>query len=409
MSLVGAGYNHSCALSVPSDAQYRKESKTFAFVSNPTPIPVDVSSIACISTGSYHTVLVTKSGNVLAAGTDKDFRIGSDNRKIYQEFTEIRITKEKVIWAACGIHFTLYLTSSGRVLMCHSKYPDERIQIDIPLRAVGVFAGQHSAGAIDEEGAVFIIDVDFQPKEPPLRFELPSPAVDLVCCKDFALVLCADGLAYGNGSLNHKSYAFAPIGGIGKVKQISGYCNSAIILTRDGKPLVFGGNSYGQLGNGAQAHNFKQFEPVPGFENKPVKTVCMYNHCFLLTEENELWGFGSNQCYQLFTKSDTNNVLSPVQIYFDQQVSQIFCGNKHTLILCYAPPLVCPSLQTNHQMILNLRSTVTELFDKVEWLRNENEIMRNDAAKKEAEYQERLNKIEEKVQLLLGNQQLIPQ
>lgn len=97
MSLLGAGSNKSYQLGVISDSTDNKGDRN---VSTITEIPLVANNIKCITAGWSHTVIVTNNGRVLETGDDTDFRIGSESRIIYHEFTEIKISDEKIVSAA---------------------------------------------------------------------------------------------------------------------------------------------------------------------------------------------------------------------------------------------------------------------------------------------------------------------
>lgn len=181
MSLAGSGYNNNHALGVMYDS---KDSDGYGIVLKMTEITIDVKNISCVAPGYAHTV-------VLTAGDDRDFTMGSLYRTIFKEFTEIKISEEKIIWAAAGNAFTLYLTESGSIVLCSEKAKGERINISLTKRTIYVFAGIEYGAIIDEDGSVYILDKEDSHSIPD-KFSFPSPAIEVVCCVYFTVVLLSN-------------------------------------------------------------------------------------------------------------------------------------------------------------------------------------------------------------------------
>jgi len=113
----------------------------------------------------------------------------------------------------------------------------------------------------------------------------------------------------------------------------------SVALTGDGHVLTWGGNTYGQLGNGA-SESESSYIPVYVINdfNAPFENVVAIasgtNHILLLTETNELWAWGKNENGQLAN----NNPISfnrPTRITGlpSNRIVQIAAGDAHSMVL----------------------------------------------------------------------------
>ena len=93
---------------------------------------------------------------------------------------------------------------------------------------------------------------------------------------------------------------------------------------------VFGRNHFGALG---MAKNTKIVKPTLLIKNEKMKGIaCGSSHSFYYTEQNELYGFGSNFSSQLGI--DQECVSTPILIKrFESKIKKIACGEEHTIIL----------------------------------------------------------------------------
>lgn len=111
------------------------DDKGFGIVETATRVPFDLDDVCCISGGLVQAVII-KGGDTFVAGSDNEFRIGGDERRTYERFTHIKIYKEPISWAACGCWFTICLTITGKVILCHTNKKPERILISIAKNAI---------------------------------------------------------------------------------------------------------------------------------------------------------------------------------------------------------------------------------------------------------------------------------
>lgn len=321
MSLVGAGIHNNFAFGVPHDS---KAPDGINYVSQMTKIPVNTKNIACVATGSNHTVLVGKDGRVYAAGSDINFEIGGQTRKIYECFTEVRIITEKIVWAAAGNRFTLYLSEKGDVFISNAKTNG---LLFILTNVVSVFAGKAFGAAITDEGVINVINLEDIRK---LKgFSFPAPAIEIACFGSLCAVLLSN-----NDMFVSEDYKKADFICVGKrIKKITGYHWTCLALSYAGTVFSLGSNQFGQLGNGTN-NNFDSFKVISSLANKCVKDIACSVHSLFLTDDGKLYGCGQNRYSQLFKQTNEENVLTPILISSYPTMTSIFAGEFHSLALC---------------------------------------------------------------------------
>ena len=104
---------------------------------------------------------------------------------------------------------------------------------------------------------------------------------------------------------------------------------SNIIYTSDGNILVFGDNSFRQLGFD---HNNNIYIPILLMNDKTIKKICCKTDSTILYKENgDLYVFGSNVDGELGL-SHNNEIFKPTLIMNDHSIKDIVCGIKHTIL-----------------------------------------------------------------------------
>lgn len=260
--------------------KYDKTRDDYGFVSSLTENPdINVNDVRCISAGFPHTVVVMNDGKVFAAGRKRSF-LGACNDHYSENaaFSEIHVGDEEIAWAAAGYFFTIYLTKSGKAIVCHRDYRGE-IEIMLQKTALTAFKGGNYGGVIDEDGCVYFID-DWYPRRVPKRFKFEYPAVEVVCCKDFQVVLLSDFRVYGNLRLNNGKEEFKLFDSLADLKiiKIRGTYYSCLALSEEGDVFSYGDNSFGQLGDGTKIDNYEGFKQIKIPGGAKIKDISMDMH-----------------------------------------------------------------------------------------------------------------------------------
>lgn len=124
-------------------------------------------SAQSISSGSHHSALVTKTGEVYVSGSSLHGKLGISDIKVtnLQKFNRIPTLQEYVIQVACGDYHTLALTKEGVVFSwggsLHKKAqggsdprPVEAL-LQMQARVIQVDCGDFHSIALDQVGRVF--------------------------------------------------------------------------------------------------------------------------------------------------------------------------------------------------------------------------------------------------------------
>ena len=124
---------------------------------------------------------------------------------------------------------------------------------------------------------------------------------DLVtCCTGFSHTICLDhdGVAYycGDAQTEKKTEIPKRVPNLPKIKRISCGAYTSIFLDETGTMWSLGSAGDGFL---SLRHNFSAGTPVK-IESDPMREICCgWTHTLCISEENDLWGFGSNDFGQL--------------------------------------------------------------------------------------------------------------
>ncbi|ETR71995.1 MAG: hypothetical protein OMM_02059 [Candidatus Magnetoglobus multicellularis str. Araruama] len=128
------------------------------------------------------------------------------------------------------------------------------------------------------------------------------------------------------------------IGWLTDIIAVAGGSQHSVALSGDGHVLAWGGNDYGQLGNGTGASSF-----VPVYvlneDNLPFEDVIAIasgtNHVLLVTENNELWAWGNNENGQLANSValSYNRPIRVAGLPSSHRIVQTAAGYAHSLVL----------------------------------------------------------------------------
>lgn len=137
----------------------------------------------------------------------------------------------------------------------------------------------------------------------------------------------------GNGT-QEKSLSPIPVPGLSNVVAISMRYHTALAVLSNGKVMAWGEGSFGQIGNG----HVKQGNSVPvevsGLSNV-VAISAGYTHCLALLENGEVMAWGGDRWGQLGDGKvgSVSNTDVPVAVKELTGVTAISAGNTHSLAL----------------------------------------------------------------------------
>jgi alpha-tubulin suppressor-like RCC1 family protein len=116
--------------------------------------------------------------------------------------------------------------------------------------------------------------------------------------------------------------------------QIACGATHGIGLTKTGKVAVWGGNRWGQLGDGQLTSSTKLLYPLQLRHRPVISVACGENHCLAMTVGGNVYSWGENGQGQLGL-SDTTNRLRPEQIKALRSMGavKISAGRNHSLVI----------------------------------------------------------------------------
>lgn len=326
------------------------------------------SDIKSFSTYAHHSVKIDEDGHAYAIGKDLNFRIGTTNRQVYTEFTQITFDEihEKFISAHCGIQFTLYITELYRLVLCCEldlKTIPRIFQLD--TRPISLFGGCKTCAIIDENGDIYLINPanlykeinnndslknDFYHLRPSIH--LPNPAHMIACGTNNLFTLTKDGHIYSTnyqGNLNkYEEFVIPKRNENSKITRISGTGNGFFAIDSDG--FVYGYSQcqkFNQLATSDEKskEHFILIEALQKY--KIEEAFCGIGHSFFITKSGELLSCGSNRFRQLLINGFTEQ-LSPVPLKVDigksNKAKSAIAGNAVTVIFLNSVPQNCPNL-----------------------------------------------------------------
>jgi alpha-tubulin suppressor-like RCC1 family protein len=125
-------------------------------------------------------------------------------------------------------------------------------------------------------------------------------------------------------------------------KQIIDICcgfNHSLVLTNSGELYAWGGNRYGQIGNG---NYYNQSIPIKvnGFNDEKIVMIsCGEWHSMALTESGYVFSWGLNSSGQMgieeTNKANKEFISKPTIVSLNNEISieKISCGREHSLLL----------------------------------------------------------------------------
>jgi alpha-tubulin suppressor-like RCC1 family protein len=137
----------------------------------------------------------------------------------------------------------------------------------------------------------------------------------------------------GNGT-QERSLSPIPVPGLSNVVAISMRYRTALAVLSNGKVMAWGEGSFGQMGNG----HFKENNLVPVEVSGLSKVVAIsagYTHCLALLENGEVMAWGGDRWGQLGDgrEGSVSNTDVPVAVKELMGVTALSAGNTHSLAL----------------------------------------------------------------------------
>eukprot|EP00761_Pharyngomonas_kirbyi_P006617 gb/GECH01006625.1/.p1 GENE.gb/GECH01006625.1/~~gb/GECH01006625.1/.p1 ORF type:complete len:769 (+),score=99.98 gb/GECH01006625.1/:1-2307(+) len=214
---------------------------------------------------------------------------------------------------------------------------------------IALRSGFHTTVAICDNGNVFTYA-----ESGPLRshdFQILPPAcnhriVDCAVGMSHILFLCQDGSALSIGSNKHgvcgqdikdatESWdQVDPVVGISGITSISaGMYHSAAVCGSNGRIMVWGDNSTGQLGTGDKRSRNKPVVVSLLRQTKITQVSCGAYHTAVLTEHGQVYVWGNNKHGCLGVGASPATLLQPRRVGLTLRVHRIVAGSFHTMFM----------------------------------------------------------------------------
>lgn len=159
--------------------------------------------------------------------------------------------------------------------------------------------------------------------------------------KNHSVALMSDGTVWvtaddssqgqlGNGSFSEEGGEPSQVPGLTEVRAVAAGNSHSIALKKDGTVWSWGGNSFGQLGDGS-SRNSSIPQQVPGL--KGITAIAAGgSHSMALRKDGSIWAWGDNRLGQLGSGGAALS-LKPVMIVGIGRVKSIAAGGYHSIAL----------------------------------------------------------------------------
>ncbi|KJB84805.1 hypothetical protein AZ66_28675, partial [Paenibacillus sp. E194] len=241
---------------------------------------------------------------------------------------------ENVIGVAVGSNHTLALTQDGRVWSwgygyygqlgdknrTYSTYPTPEKVPNLDSVVAVTAVGDYSM-ALKKDGTVWRWGGSSSGVEPQKLNFTGISAMAQGNPRNAGIVLKSDGIV-----LDFQGKQVPGLDGVVAISQGDGF---SVALRKDGTVWTWGGNSYGQLGDGTTTNREKP-GMVKGLDEVEAISVGEY-HVIAMKKDGSVWVWGNNRDGQLGDGTKTNK-LSPVQLA-GIDAARIATGKSHSMVL----------------------------------------------------------------------------
>lgn len=283
-----------------------------------------------IAAGFYFNVAIDRDQTVWAWGYDDDGELGNGTfTGSYIPVQVIGLSNIVAVASEEGSFFTLALDSGGNVWSWGGSYYGELGQnngiyesqnIPVPVwglsNIVSIATEQGSGLALRSDGTVWawgydefgdLGDGSINNRDYAAPVIGITNAIAITGGDDHAFALCADGSVWawgrnGQGQLGAGFFSVyqnvpVPVMGLTNAVELGGTFQSSIALLSNGTVMAWGGNYYGELGNGTNGNFTASNVPIPVAGLSNIVAVAGGDDNFLAFDTNGnlyVWGYGED-------------------------------------------------------------------------------------------------------------------
>jgi alpha-tubulin suppressor-like RCC1 family protein len=322
-----------------------------------------------VSAGLYHSLVATKDGGLLSFGYGSDGRLGhGDQRTQMIPRPVLSLSGVRIVKVAAGAHHSLVLSDQGNVFSFgvgidgSLGHGDQARQLVPKLisslqreKVVDIAAGSAHSLVVAESGNVYSFglgsegalghgdtDMSLVPKK--IEHFVQRPAAKVAAGGSHSLVLSKEGRvlsfgqnSYGQLGLGHFSCMIASPAQVqveAAAVEIEAGAHHSLVLTNDGRVYSFGLAQHGQLGHGNDLRDNPEPTLIRSLERERIVDVAAGNNFSLvLSAEGTVFSFGCGKNGRL-GKGDESNATQPTVVFAaGHTVSAISAGYSHSLVV----------------------------------------------------------------------------
>ncbi|GAA4571537.1 RCC1 domain-containing protein [Planotetraspora kaengkrachanensis] len=328
--------------------------------SRPSPVALsDLSQVAQVSAGFYHSLAVRTDGTVWAWGDNREGALGDGTDTRSPVPTPVQVPGlTDMVQVAAGWNHSLGLRADGTVWAWGDNTSGElgdgtTTSRATPAQVIGltgvtqIAAGQSYSLALRSDGAVAawgdnyvgeLGDGTTTKRTTPVEVHDLTDVTQIAAGETYGLALRSDGTvaAWGNNLVQQLGdgtavvYRATPavVRGLTKVTQIAAGDENSLAVRSDGTVAAWGDNAFGEVGDGTTT---RRPTPVTVSGLSDVARVSAgYHHSVAVRSDGSVAAWGHNASGQLGDGSTTNRA-TPATVPGLSSVTEISAGGYHTL------------------------------------------------------------------------------